>query len=107
MGVAIQSPSFASEYKADDRQEAGQDSNASHPQRRADGGARDAVKLDTELVKRAIGADVICPLGATPFQYQSDPITIDNFGVSSLTPPESSQRREREGARPEPRRIPG
>jgi hypothetical protein len=39
----------------------------------------------------------VSPRNKLALQFQSDPLEIDNFGISSLTPPESSQRRERTG----------
>jgi hypothetical protein len=39
----------------------------------------------------------VSPRNKMAFSFQSDPLEIDNFGVSSVIPPESSQRREWDG----------
>jgi hypothetical protein len=39
----------------------------------------------------------VSPRNKLAFQFQSDPLEIDNWGVSNLTPPESAQRLKNEG----------
>jgi hypothetical protein len=55
--------------------------------------------LAVTTVQQTINSDQITwqvsPRNKLAFQYQSDPLEVDNFGVSSLTPPEASQYRER------------